>query len=158
MLGFLFEGGFKMMQMPRQISLDDLLSMLVARIDSLSYSDENHKTKFNILARALYKKGLLDDEDIKESIREEHRILKELGAISEVPSEDVVEAMADSIMQWVKGDVNKIKEAMEEYEKKLREAMQKEQAAKPKIDVASPAILEQLDKINKGKGGSKLIY
>ncbi|MBO8153885.1 hypothetical protein [Thermovirga sp.] len=146
------------MQMPRQISLDDLLSMLVARIDSLSYSDENHKTKFNILARALYKKGLLDDEDIKESIREEHRILKELGAISEVPSEDVVEAMADSIMQWVKGDVNKIKEAMEEYEKKLREAMQKEQAAKPKIDVASPAILEQLDKINKGKGGSKLIY
>jgi len=146
------------MQMPRQVSLDDLLSMLVARIDSLSYSDENHKTKFNILARALYKKGLLDDEDIKESIREEHRILKELGAISEVPSEDVVEAMADSIMQWVKGDVNKIKEAMEEYEKKLREAMQKEQAAKPKIDVASPAILEQLDKINKGKGGSKLIY
>ena len=147
-----------MMQMPRQVSLDDLLSMLVARIDSLSYSDENHKTKFNILARALYKKGLLDDEDIKESIREEHRILKELGAISEVPSEDVVEAMADSIMQWVKGDVNKIREAMEEYEKKLREAMQKEQAAKPKIDVASPAILEQLDKINKGKGGSKLIY
>jgi len=146
------------MQMPRQVSLDDLLSMLVARIDSLSYSDENHKTKFNILARALYKKGLLDDEDIKESIREEHRILKELGAISEVPSEDVVEAMADSIMQWVKGDVNKIREAMEEYEKKLREAMQKEQAAKPKIDVASPAILEQLDKINKGKGGSKLIY
>jgi hypothetical protein len=70
----------------------------------------------------------------------------------------VVEAMADSIMQWVKGDVEKIKEAMEEYEKKLREVMQKEQAAKPKIDVASPAVLEQLDKLNKGKGGSKLIY
>jgi molecular chaperone DnaK (HSP70) len=132
--------------------------MLVARIDSLSYSDENHKTKFNILARALYRKGLLDDEDIKESIREEHRILKELGVITELPSEDVVEAMADSIMQWVKGDVEKIKEAMEEYEKKLREVMQKEQAAKPKIDVASPAVLEQLDKLNKGKGGSKLIY
>ncbi|AER67249.1 hypothetical protein Tlie_1527 [Thermovirga lienii DSM 17291] len=147
-----------MMQMPRQISLDELLSMLVARIDSLSYSDENHKTKFNILARALYRKGLLDDEDIKESIREEHRILKELGVITELPSEDVVEAMADSIMQWVKGDVEKIKEAMEEYEKKLREVMQKEQAAKPKIDVASPAVLEQLDKLNKGKGGSKLIY
>lgn len=146
------------MQMPRQISLDELLSMLVARIDSLSYSDENHKTKFNILARALYRKGLLNDEDIKESIREEHRILKELGAITELPSDDVVEAMADSIMQWVKGDVEKIKEAMEEYEKKLREVMQKEQAAKPKIDVASPAVLEQLDKLNKGKGGSKLIY
>jgi hypothetical protein len=50
---------------------------------------------------------------------------------------------------------------MEKYEKKLQEMMQKEQqSAKPKIDVASPAILEQLDKINKGHGGggSKLIY
>lgn len=147
--------------MQRQISLDELLSMLVARMDSLAYSDENQKTKFNIIARALYKKGLIEDEDIIESIREEHRILKELGAISELPSEDVVQAIADSILQWIKGDVEKITQAMEKYEKKLQEMIQKEQqSAKPRIDVASPAILEQLDKINKGHGGggSKLIY
>ncbi|KUL00198.1 MAG: Uncharacterized protein XE12_1442, partial [Synergistales bacterium 54_9] len=100
-------------------------------------------------------------EDIIESVREEHRILKELGAISELPSEEVVQAIADSILQWIKGDVEKIIQAMEEYETKLQEMMQKEQqASKPKIDIASPAILEQLDKLNKGKGGggSKLIY
>jgi DNA-binding transcriptional MerR regulator len=109
----------------------------------------------------MYKKGLIEDEDIIESVREEHRILKELGAISELPSEDVVQAIADSILQWVKGDVEKITQAMEEYEQKLQEMMQKEQqSAKPKIDVASPAMLDQLDKMNKGQGsgGSKLIY
>ncbi|MFP4482363.1 MAG: hypothetical protein ACLFN0_06140 [Thermovirgaceae bacterium] len=150
------------MQMQRQIGLDELLSMLVARMDNLAYSDENQKTKFNIIARALYKKGLIEDEDIIESIREEHRILKELDAISELPSEEVVQAIADSILQWIKGDVEKITQAMEEYEKKLQEMAQKEQqSSKPKIDVASPAILEQLDKMNKGQGdggGSKLIY
>lgn len=149
------------MQMQRQIGLDELLSMLVARMDSLAYSDENQKTKFNIIVRAMYRKGLIEDEDIVESIREEHRVLKELGAISEIPSEDVVQAIADSILQWIKGDVEKITQAMDEYEKKLQDMMQKEhEAAKPKIDVASPAILEQLDKMNKGQGsgGSKLIY
>jgi len=147
--------------MQRQISLDELLSILVARMDSLAYSDENQKTKLNIISRALYKKGLIEDEDIIESVREEHRILKELGAISELPSEEVVQAIADSILQWIKGDVEQITRAMEEYERKLQEMMQKEQqASKPKIDIASPAILEQLDKLNKGKGGggSKLIY
>lgn len=148
--------------MQKQINLDELLSMLVAKMDSLAYSDENQKTKFNIIARAMYKKGLIEDEDIIESVREEHRILKELGAISELPSEDVVQAIADSILQWVKGDVEKITQAMEEYEQKLQEMMQKEQqSAKPKIDVASPAMLDQLDKMNKGQGsggGSKLIY
>jgi molecular chaperone DnaK (HSP70) len=147
--------------MQRQISLDELLSILVARMDSLAYSDENQKTKLNIITRALYKKGLIEDEDIIESVREEHRILKELGAISELPSEEVVQAIADSILQWIKGDVEQITRAMEEYERKLQEMMQKEQqASKPKIDIASPAILEQLDKLNKGKGGggSKLIY
>ncbi|MDK2846492.1 MAG: hypothetical protein PWR18_1094, partial [Synergistales bacterium] len=140
--------------MQRQISLDELLSILVARMDSLAYSDENQKTKLNIISRALYKKGLIEDEDIIESVREEHRILKELGAISELPSEEVVQAIADSILQWIKGDVEKIIQAMEEYETKLQEMMQKEQqASKPKIDIASPAILEQLDKLNKGKGG-----
>ncbi len=94
--------------MQRQISLDELLSILVARMDSLAYSDENQKTKLNIISRALYKKGLIEDEDIIESVREEHRILKELGAISELPSEEVVQAIADSILQWIKGDVEKI--------------------------------------------------
>lgn len=146
------------MQMPMQISLDEILSMLLARVDNLSFNEENLKTKFNILARAMYKKGLITDEDIVGSIREEHRILMELGVIEEMPGDDVISTIAEGILQWVKGDVAAIKKAMEEYEKKVREASRK-QAGKPRIDVASPAVLQQLDKLSgkNPKGGGKLI-
>ncbi len=144
--------------MPMQISLDEVLSMLLARVDSLAFNDENLKTKFNILARAMYRKGLISDEDIVDSIREEHRILAELGLIQEVPADDVIRTVAEGILQWVKGDVGAIKKAMEDYEKKLQE-LAKQQAEKPRIDVASPAVLQQLDMLSgKGKGKSKLIY
>jgi hypothetical protein len=146
------------MQMPMQISLDEILSMLLARVDSLSFNDENLKTKFNILARVMYKKGLITDEDVVDSIREEHRILKELGVIQDLPADDVIRTIAEGILQWVKGDVKAIRKAMEDYEKKVQEAS-RQQAGKPKIDVASPAVLHQLDKLSgKGpKGGGKLI-
>jgi hypothetical protein len=45
------------MPAPMQISLDELLSMIMARIDALTVSDENVKTKFNVLARAMYRKA-----------------------------------------------------------------------------------------------------
>ncbi|HRV97529.1 MAG TPA: hypothetical protein P5201_02990, partial [Aminobacteriaceae bacterium] len=123
------------MAMPMQVSLDEILSMLLARVDSLAINDENSKSKFNIVARVLYKKGILTDADIVESIKEEHRMLKELGAIAEEPSDDIVETIADGILQWIKGDVESLKKGMEEYERKVQEAMAKQQAQKPKIDV-----------------------
>ena len=43
--------------MAMQISLDEVLSMLLSRVDAMAVANENMKSKFNILARALYKKG-----------------------------------------------------------------------------------------------------
>ena len=144
------------MAMPMQVSLDEILSMLLARVDGLALSDENSKSKFNIITRILYKKGIITDTDVIDSIREEHRMLKSLGLIAEEPEEDVVEAIAENILQWIKGDVDALKKGMEEYEKKMQEAMSR-QNQKPKIDVASPAVLQQLDRMGGKKGGSKLI-
>ncbi len=144
------------MAMPMQVSLDEILSMLLARVDGLALSDENSKSKFNIITRVLYKKGIITDQDVIDSIREEHRMLKSLGLIAEEPEEDVVEAIAENILQWIKGDVDALKKGMEEYEKKMQEAMSR-QNQKPKIDVASPAVLQQLDRMGGKQGGSKLI-
>lgn len=144
------------MAMPMQVSLDEILSMLLARVDSLALSDENSKSKFNIITRALYKKGVLTDEDVVDSIREEHRMLKELGVIAEMPGEEMVAAIADNILQWIKGDVAALKKGMEDYEKKVQEAMSK-QSQKPRIDVASPAVLQQLDRMGGKQGGGKII-
>lgn len=146
------------MAMPMQISLDELLSMVMARLDGVAVNQENMKSKFNIMGRVLYKKGLINDEDILDSIKEEHRILKELGMIEDLPPEDVLQSIADSILEWIKGDVDAIKKSLKEYENKIRE-MQSQQAQKPRIDVASPAVLEQLNRMgaNPQKGGGKII-
>ncbi|MDD2207126.1 MAG: hypothetical protein WCQ97_02295 [Aminobacterium sp.] len=145
--------------MPMQISLDELLSALLARVDGMAMNEENLKSRLNIIFRVLYKKGLITDDDVVESIRDEHRLMKELGLIKEEPEDEVVNAIADSILLWIKGDSEKLKEQIKEYEKKMQEAAM-EEARKPKIDVASPQMLQQLDKMSGNSrqgGGGKLI-
>ena len=148
------------MAMPMQISLEEIISMLLSRVESLAMNDENNKTRFNIMMRVLYKKGIISDEDVQESVKEEHKMLKELGLIQEEPSEDVAHAITESIVQWIRGDVNAIKNSMEEYEKKMQE-MAREEATKPKIAVASSNVLQQLEGMSpppgSSKGGSRLI-
>ena len=144
------------MAMPMQVSLDEILSMLLARVDSLVLCDENSKSKFNIITRVLYKKGIVTDEDVMESIREEHRVLLGLGLITEEPDEETVKAISESILQWIKGDVDALKKGLEEYERRLQENMNR-QAQKPKIDVASPAVLQQLNRMGGKQGGGKII-
>lgn len=141
----------------QQISLDQILSMLLARVDSLSFSEENLKTRFNILSRAMYKKGLLTDEDILDSIRDEHQLLLDLGALPEMPDDETLQTIADSILQWIKNDAAGLKKSMEDYEAKMREQAAKE-ATKSKIEVAPASVLGQLDQLGgKKPGGGKLI-
>ena len=59
------------MPAPMQISLEEIISMLLQRVDALSASDENNKTKQNIINRVLYNKGILTEEDILASVRKE---------------------------------------------------------------------------------------
>ena len=138
-----------------QIGLDELLSMLLARVDSMAVDSENQKSRFNILFRVLYKKGAISDQDVLDSVMEEHRILKELGMIEEMPSDAALENVAKSILLWIKGDTAAIKKTMEEYKKRVSDAMAKQ--SKPRIDVAPAAILGQLERMGGQQGGKKLI-
>lgn len=139
------------MNQQMQISLDELISMMMSRMDGLAANQENMKSRYNILGRVLYKKGILTEEDILDSIREEHRILKELGMIEEIPGDEELQPLADSILQWIRGDVEDIKKTIKEYEEKIKAAQQERQS---KIDIASSADLEMLNKIG-GKGQEK---
>ena len=140
-----------------QIGIDELLSMLLARVDGMAMEGENQKSRFNMMFRILYKKGLISDQDVLDSVKEEHQILKELGMIEEMPPVEALEAVAKNLLLWIKGDVSTIKKTMEEYEKRVSDAMAKQQ--KPKIDVAPAAVLNQLDRLGGGQqgGGKKLI-
>ena len=140
----------------QQIGLDELMSMILARMDGLTLESENQKSRFNIMFRILYKKGLFNDADALDAVREEHRILHELGMIKEMPDEEAMKATAESMMLWIRGDVKAIKHSMEEYDKRLKEAMAQQQ--KPRIDVAPAAVLNELDRMGgTPQGGGKKI-
>ncbi|MBO5493948.1 MAG: hypothetical protein IJM07_02555 [Pyramidobacter sp.] len=144
------------MPMPMQISLDEVLSMLLSRVDAMTMANENMKSKFNILARALYKKGLLTDDDILQSVRDEHQLLLDLGAIKAMPDDETLKSVADNVTQWVKNDAEAIKQSMKEYEAKVK-AMIEEEEKKPRLDVASAADLQRLDRMSGNSQGSRLI-
>ena len=144
------------MPMPMQISLDEVLSMLLSRVDAMTMANENLKSKFNILARALYKKGLLNDDDILQSVKDEHQLLVDLGAIKSMPDEATLKSIADNVTQWVKNDAEAIKKSMMEYEAKVK-AMIEEEEKKPRLDVASAADLQRLDRMSGKTQGSRLI-
>ncbi len=143
--------------MAMQIGLDELFSMILARVDGITMDSENQKSRFNIMFRALYKKGLFTEEDIFESVKEEHRILKELGMVENMPSDETMKTVAETLMLWIKGDTVALKKSIEDYDKKMQEAMAKQQ--KTKIDVAPAAVLSQLDRMSGAQqgGGKKLI-
>ena len=144
------------MPMPMQISLDEVLSMLLSRVDAMTMANENMKSKFNILARALYKKGLLNDDDILQSVKDEHQLLVDLGAIKSMPDDATLKSIADNVTQWVKNDAEAIKKSMMEYEAKVK-AMIEEEEKKPRLDVASAADLQRLDRMSGKAPGSRLI-
>ena len=144
------------MPMPMQISLDEVLSMLLSRVDAMTMANENMKSKFNILALALYKKELLNDDDILQSVKDEHQLLVDLGAVKSMPDEATLKSIADNVTQWVKNDAEAIKKSMMEYEAKVK-AMIEEEEKKPRLDVASAADLQRLDRMSGKTQGSRLI-
>lgn len=141
--------------MPMQIGLDELLTMVVSRVEDMTLDVENQKSRFNIMFRILYKKGLFDEKDALEAIREENKILLELGLIKAMPDDKTLKAAADSLMLWIKGDPKEIKASLDEYKKRLEEAQA--QQNKPHIDVAPAGVLNELDRLGANNNNKKLI-
>ena len=137
--------------MPMQIGLDELLTMLVSRVEEITLDTENQKSRFNIMFRMLYKKGLFDEKDALDAIRDENKILLELGMIKAMPDENTLKAAANNLMLWIKGDATAIKASMEELQKRLQQEAEKQRA--PKIETAPAGVLNELDRL--GGGNSK---
>ena len=124
--------------------------------DAMAVANENMKSKFNILARALYKKGLLTDDDLVQSVKEEHKLLLDLGAIKEMPADEALKSIADNMIVWIKNDAEAIRKNMKDYEAKVK-AMIEEEEKKPRLDVASAADLQRLERMSGKKSGGGLI-
>ncbi|MBQ3694084.1 MAG: hypothetical protein II884_04855 [Synergistaceae bacterium] len=140
--------------MPMQISLDELLGVLVSHTQELAIDNENIKNKFNIMSRILYKKGLFNEHDALEAIRDENKMLLELGMIKTMPDEKTLKNADENLMMWIKGDTKAIKRSLEEMQKKIQEEEAKQNA--PRIETAPAGVLDQLDRLN-SNNNKKLI-
>lgn len=134
-----------------QISIEEVLSMLLTRVDGLAMQSESQKTRVNVLARALYRKGLLTKEELYDALVAEYQLMVDLGAMPQLPTEEEMASMNDSFIQWLDGDAEAIKKSMEEYQAKVQEMMRAE-AAKPRLEVAGADDLRRLEQMNGGSG------
>ena len=141
--------------MPMQIGLDELLTMMVSRVEELTLDLENQKSRFNIMFRMLYKKGLFNEDDALQAIKDENKILLELGMIKSMPDDETLKAAAANLMLWIRGDAKEIKHSMDELQKRLQAEAEKQKA--PKIDVAPAGVLNELDRLGGSNPAKKLI-
>lgn len=141
--------------MPMQIGLDELLGMLVSRVEDIAVDSENQKSRFNVMFRMLYRKGLFNENDALDAIREENRILLELGMIKAMPDDKTLKAAADNLMLWIKGDTKEIRRSIEDLQKRIKEAQDKQN--KPHIETAPAGVLNELDRLGASNQGKKLI-
>ncbi|WGS64489.1 hypothetical protein [Marinitoga aeolica] len=141
-----------------QVSLDQLINVIMAKLEGLEMSLEDLKFRTNIALRVLYKNELLTEDNLVEAIKDEFKANTELeGKAIELPDEKAKE-MSKDILNWIKIDLEEMKKKMKEYEEQLKQLMQ--QAEAPDISVAPPDLLNQLDQMKKtnNKGNSGLIF
>ncbi len=100
-----------------QISLDQLLQVLMARLDSLEMSLEDLKFRTDVALRILRKNNLLDEDKVKEAVKEEFVLLNQLSDEKEEINEEKIESITKGIINWVDNDVDYLKGNMRIFKK-----------------------------------------
>jgi hypothetical protein len=141
-----------------QVSIEQLLSSLMSKLETMEASLDDIRLKNNVLLRLI--KEISNKEvtltTIQLAVKEELKITKEAGLIEEDQDTSITEKrITDSIYKWLEGDVSDIKEQVKEYRKKLEEA-QRQQSGN--IDIAPPNFVDALGNQNKkGKDGKIIL-
>jgi hypothetical protein len=133
-----------------QVSLDQLLQALMVRLESLEVSIEDLKFRTNVALRLIKKNDLLDEDKVKESVKEELSALNELSEDKMDLSDERIEEISKGIIQWIDNDLESLKKRMAEYQEKMKQLLEQEEAA-GNISIASPELLNQLERAGIGK-------
>ncbi len=143
-----------------QVSLEDILTSLLSKVESLEATVDDLRVKSNVLFR-LYKEQNddenIDKDAIRNAVTEEFEISKKAGLINEEASiDEAIDNVTDGLIKWLEGDVDEIRKRMEEYRKKVNEAMENDK----NIDVAPANFVNQLkgNQQKKNNNDNKLIY
>ena len=125
------------------VGIEQFLSLMMAKVDGVGQELGNMHSQFTIMFRILYEKNMITDEDVFNSVKKEHQILKEAGVIEEIPDDEKLQSLTDDILVWIRGDMDVIKQHVEKQKQQIEEIRQKQQS---KIEVAPSDVLTQLDR------------
>ncbi|WP_103927520.1 hypothetical protein [Petrotoga sp. SL27] len=133
-----------------QVSLDQLLQALMVRLESLEISIEDLKFRTNVALRLIKKNDLVDEDKVKESVKEELNALNELSEDKMDLSDERIEEISKGIIQWIDNDLDSLKKRMADYQEKMKQLLEQEEAA-GNISIAPPELLNQLERTGIGK-------
>lgn len=140
-----------------QIGLEQIIQVIMQRLESLEMSLEDMKFRTNVALRILRTKGDLDLEEVKLAVTKEYEALislsEEHNQENEI-SEDQINEIANGIIKWVDNDLEEMKNKMKEYNEKIKEMMEKENN-KSNISVAPADLLNHLDGIKQQNNNNK---
>lgn len=139
-----------------QISLDQFLGAIMSRVDNLEATMDDLRLRANIAMRiAKAALGEFSRDDVLKAVKEELEVTKNAGLTEDGDEiEEISGKLTDSIYDWLQGDVAQLKEKMDEYKKKLQEAVESEKSKV--IDVAPAGFVNQLGQNQPQKKGKIL--
>lgn len=131
-----------------QVTLDQLLSAIMSRMDSMEASLNDLRIKTNVLLRLMKED---DSEFTKDrvlgAVKNELEVMKKAGMLDSEDTNEISISISDGIYNWLQGDVADIREKIDNYRKQMDESAEDGDNV---IDVASPDFLNRLESV-KGK-------
>jgi len=125
------------------MSLEEIMNILISRIEGLSASIEDLRFRVNIIGSALADSEAINKEAVRVAVRKQLNIMKYLGSADNVDF-NTVEGLTESIMNWFNGDMSAIKAEYEAYEKLMEEAHEKMKNETQRIEIAGAGSLGDL--------------
>jgi len=129
------------------MSLEELMNVLISRMEGLSASVEDLRFRINIVGSALADTETIKKDDVRAAVRKQLNIMKYLGS-AETADYNTVEGLTESIMNWFDGDMSAIKSEYEAYKKMMEEAQEKIQKEGQRIEIAGAHTLGDLKNKN----------
>ncbi len=143
-----------------QISIEQIIQVIMAKLENIELSLEDIKFRSNVAIRILRDNDMLNEEEVKKAVEQEFKALKELDEEREEVSEEQIEQVSKGIIQWADNDLDEMKDRIKNYQEEMKEMMEKENS-KADISVAPSNFVDQLNKNKnnnkKGNGSGNII-
>ena len=125
-----------------QISLDQMLPIMFSQVQDLAAGREQDIQSFNTFFRVLYNKGIITEEDIFNSLKQEYQLFIDIGRLKTMPSDEEINQVVNGMLLWIKADKDEVSEVIKQHQKELEEMKRKYNS---KIDVVSGDALNILN-------------